>query len=661
MESLGHVIEWIGGKVGSLGSGSPNSNVANTTCSNSDVKLEGHKRMELLGIDDWNMIATADSKIIEKYGCQAFDTAVCKKNPKTSNILSTVGIRSCKKHSASLRSKHKDDCQHCGTVSKQINAFLSENVESQGRGRSVSQSDLSIIAGKYRELVINKDAGSSTVAAYTCISDVTDTAGPSTHNTEVSSSPPEVTDGVVNSAETSSPLRKLMLDRLINKKAGSFTDINRFKKEVSAVVKRAKSHTKFTKVPKQNRNWDRMNLSDRTAVSDGPSIVSDENTGEFVLRRPVSNSSDCELFCSTNSIASQHAGGMATENYETASPCRSAGIWPPYFPSLPILERLGSKSSRKSTQSAKIKQRAKYGVPDRSQDVAMSNSAPNLHDVKTTKLPSTTDLETRHFTYTNIMKDTRHGGDRCSREKHKSRKFVTETSVDNTAEMKCLKQGSVRRTSSDPYTRTHCFTKNDSLAIKKLSYGAIGQSPPEMTNAKTTSLQQSFGLSKQNKDRERLKDSNSSVTTTPTKHSLRGKLLVAIQYFNPSAMFRVSLIKASNIQTTSKSSKSASIFAKVCLKPGKYKTKCSKKVIYSENPEIFEDFDFCNISFVDLLEMHLKIALYRKDGLLSFPKLIGETCISIINYDVSFGRPFWKTLRVLPFKVIILQPIILMF
>ena len=158
-------------------------------------------------------------------------------------------------------------------------------------------------------------------------------------------------------------------------------------------------------------------------------------------------------------------------------------------------------------------------------------------------------------------------------------------------------------------------------------------------------LQKSLSYNEHNMRRAHLQLFKDNTSRNQNVSISRGQIQFSMQYYNPSMTFRVTLMKASDIELSTKSSKSTTLFAKVSLKPGKYKKTFSKKVIFSENPEFFEDFDFPNMHIGELLDMHLKISLFKKDGVLSFPKLIGEAYTSMINYDVYFGKTLWKTLR----------------
>ena len=325
---------------------------------------------------------------------------------------------------------------------------------------------------------------------------------------------------------------------------------------------------------------------------------------------------------------------------------------PTYLPSTPILRRLGSGRFTKSRRSTKRnKQRTITNTDDISQSMVyqktLSRSSPNLNDwkVKNTdrkRKPNETfssELTSSRVSESTICLDVKTGRDalKKARDSHISNSLAGLTSNEEACtQFKANSSSSVR------------YNTDIEREDQKADYCAFMSHRSDPFSQKWSAYNEHYMR------REHLKRHQLMMADNQTKSGVdtsRGRILINMQYFNPSSTFRVSLMKAVNIQASFKVSKSATIVAKVSLKPGTHKKKAKKKIVFSENPDIFEDFDFTNISFLELLDMHLKVSLYSKDGFFSRTKLIGAAYISMINYDVSLGKVLWKTLRSLPEKV----------
>lgn len=122
-----------------------------------------------------------------------------------------------------------------------------------------------------------------------------------------------------------------------------------------------------------------------------------------------------------------------------------------------------------------------------------------------------------------------------------------------------------------------------------------------------------------------------------------GAIQFIMYYSDSNRTFTVTALKVSGIQRPLKCTKSTCLFASVSLKPGK--TFSTKKVKFADEIEFLEIFEFPNIFDRDIQDMHLKIAVYRKDAMLSFPKFIGKAYVSLTEYDLNVGKAVWKALK----------------
>ena len=130
-----------------------------------------------------------------------------------------------------------------------------------------------------------------------------------------------------------------------------------------------------------------------------------------------------------------------------------------------------------------------------------------------------------------------------------------------------------------------------------------------------------------------------------------GRVQFIVYSLNSGQTLRVSNLKATGIHRPTHCSKSTQLFATLCLKPGKYKTITSNKVVFTENPEFQQEFYFEKVSLKTMQDMRLKISIYRKDALLSFPKCIGKTYTPLTDCELHVGKPIWKILRPKTWKV----------
>ena len=130
-----------------------------------------------------------------------------------------------------------------------------------------------------------------------------------------------------------------------------------------------------------------------------------------------------------------------------------------------------------------------------------------------------------------------------------------------------------------------------------------------------------------------------------------GRIQFIVLYLNSNQTLRVSNLKAIGIQRPAQCSKSTQLFAKLGLKPGKFKTISSNKIPYADNPEFQQEFDFSKVTFKAEQCVRLKISIYKKDAFLSFPKCIGKTYAPLENCDLHVGKPMWKILRPKSWKV----------
>ena len=326
---------------------------------------------------------------------------------------------------------------------------------------------------------------------------------------------------------------------------------------------------------------------------------------------------------------------------------------PTYFPSTPILMRLGSS---RSTKSRKSRKRNKQLTEINSSDILpsigdqriLSRSSPDLNEWRINNTDrNSKPIETisselispcvvsENNVYLNMK--TGHDTMKMARDSDKCDSLACLTSIKEAATQ---------------------LTENPSSSVG--DFTDIKRKDPNddhcafLSHRSNLFSQKRSSFNENNMRRDQLRRLQSMMVDNQAKSVVgtsRGKILINMQYFNPSSTFRVSLMKAVDIQASFKVSKSATIVAKVSLTPGMHKKKAKKKVVFSENPDIFEDFDFTDISFLELLDMHLKVSLYSRDGFFSRPKLIGAAYISMINYDVSVEKALWKTLRSLPEKV----------
>ena len=326
---------------------------------------------------------------------------------------------------------------------------------------------------------------------------------------------------------------------------------------------------------------------------------------------------------------------------------------PTYFPSTHILMRLGSSRSKKSrTSSKRNKQRTEINAIDTPPSIGnqriLSCSSPDLNEwrinntdrnSKPNDTISSELISPRVVSENNVYLNMKTGQD--------TRKMVRDS--DKCGSLACL------TTINEAATQ---LTANPASSIREFT--DMQRKDPNDDHCAVLSYrnnlfsQKRSSFNENNIGRDQLRRLQSMMVDNQTKARVgvsRGRILINMQYFNPSSTFRVSLMKAVDIQASFKVSRSATIVAKVRLTPGTHKKKGKKKVVFSDNPDILEDFDFTDISFLELLDMHLKVSLYSKDGFFSRTKLIGVAYISMINYDVSVEKALWKTLRSLPEKV----------
>ena len=326
---------------------------------------------------------------------------------------------------------------------------------------------------------------------------------------------------------------------------------------------------------------------------------------------------------------------------------------PTYFPSTPILMRLGSSRSTKSRKSRK-----------RNKQLTEINSSDNLPSIGDQRILSRSSPDLNEWRINNTDRNSK-PIETISSELI-SPCVVSENNV--YLNMKTGHDTMKMARDSDKYDSLACLTSikeaatqlTENPASSVRDFTDIKRKDPNddhcafLSHRSNLFSKKRSSFNENNMRRDQLRRLQSMMVDNQTKSVVgtsRGRILIKMQYLNPSSTFRVSLMKAVDIQASFKVSKSATIVAKVILTPVMHKKKAKKKVVFSENPDIFEDFDFTDISFLELLDMHLKVSLYSKDGFFSRTKLIGAAYISMINYDVSVEKALWKTLRSLPEKV----------
>ena len=357
------------------------------------------------------------------------------------------------------------------------------------------------------------------------------------------------------------------------------------------------------------------NLPDNFNAKYVDPICSSSSTGKLPIQTVHHTSSSKSAGC--RSVKAACPNQSTDDLVETPMATR-----PTYCP------RTDSRTFFESGRTSRC-ERKKTSQGDFKTERRSSSSTSDVHDVKTFKTPDK-----------GLMVDKSCCFERTPTVKHPTKKSASQHDLDSTSTVR-------ERSAAEP---SICGTLPAVTNMDEIDQQAI-----DIIQTRKRLLHMQMSQSEHKIRRAQIQLNRSDLPDRQAVSDSSGRIQFGIQYDQNSFTFRVSVARADGIKKLKKISKSTTLFVKVTLKPGRYRKEKSKKVVFSENPDFFEDFEFPGIYIDDLIEMHLKLAVYRKDGFFSIPKLIGETYTSLINYDVYVGKTIWRMLRMPRRRVCILN------